>query len=61
MFDLIYNFILNTLLGNPENTQAQDCATLLTFASIILIYFCLVKLIVWVFHLGNGNSKKWRG
>lgn len=60
MFDLIYNFILNTLLGNSTNAAAQDVATLLTFASFVLIYFCLVKLIVWVFRLGNG-SRKWRG
>lgn len=58
MFDLIYNFILNTLLGNATSQAAQDVATLLTFTSFVLIYFCLVKLIIWVFNL--GNSKKWR-
>lgn len=61
MFDLIYNFILNVLLGNSANEAAQDVATLLTFASIVMIFFCLVKLVIWAFHLGNGSSKKWRG
>ena len=61
MFDLIYNFILNVLLGNSSNEAAQDVATLLTFASIVMIFFCLVKLVIWAFHLGNGTYKKWRG
>lgn len=59
MFDLIYNFILNVLLGNSESANAQSVAELLTFVSIVMIFFALVKLVIWAFNLGS-NNKKWR-
>lgn len=56
MIDLIYDFILNTLLGNPEFTGAEQLATLLTYTTIVLFFFILIKLVVWAF----GFVFKWR-
>ena len=58
MIDLIYNFILNTFLGTSEIQGATDLALLLTFASIILMFFVLVKLVVWCFNFVGGNTWK---
>lgn len=58
MIDLIYNFIYNILIGENTTIQGADTlAVLLTFASIVLIFFVLVKLVIWVFNLGAG---RWR-
>lgn len=58
MIDLIYNFIYNILIGENTTIQGADTlAVLLTFAAIVLIFFVLVKLIVWVFNVGAG---RWR-
>lgn len=47
MLDLIYNFIYNTFLGESTIAQKEDLALLLTFATIILSFFCLVRLVSW--------------
>ncbi len=58
MIDLIYDFVRNVLIGSETTIQgADDLAILITFASIILIVFCLVKLIVWAFSLGSGKKR----
>lgn len=58
MIDLIYNFIYNILIGENTTIQGADTlAVLLTFAAIVLIFFVLVKLIIWVFNVGAG---RWR-
>ena len=58
MIDLIYNFIYNILIGENTTIQGADTlAVLLNFASIVLIFFVLVKLIIWVFNIGAG---RWR-
>lgn len=58
MIDLIYNFILNTLLGSSEIQGATDLALLLTYTTIVLIFFVLVKLVVWCFNFVGGNTWK---
>lgn len=58
MIDLIYNFILNALLGNSTIQGANDLALLLTYTAIIMIFFTLVKLIMWAFFI--VNPKKYR-
>ena len=58
MIDLIYNFIRNTLIGENSTIQgADDLALLLSFATIILIFFVLVKLVIWCFRVASGS---WR-
>lgn len=47
MLDLIYNFIYNTFLGDSAINQKEELAMLLTFATIILVFFCLVRLVSW--------------
>lgn len=47
MLDLIYNFIYNTFLGNSNIAQKEELALLLTFGAIILIFFCLIRLVTW--------------
>ena len=56
MIDILYDFIRNSLIG--ENTTipgADDLAMLLSFASIILFFIVLVKLIVWAFSVAYGK------
>ncbi len=51
MIDLLYNFINDTLLGNSTLPGKEELATLLTYTSIILIFFVLVKLVKWAFNI----------
>lgn len=61
MIDLIYNFIRNTLIGQDTTIQgADDLALLLSFATIILIFFVLVKLVMWCFRVASGNVRSRR-
>lgn len=55
MIDMIYEFILNTLLGNPEFSGAETMAMLLTYTTIILCFALLIKLMMWAF----GIVFKW--
>lgn len=58
MIDLIYNFIRNVLIGADTTISgADDLALLLSFASIIIIFFVLIKLIVWVFRIASGSVR----
>lgn len=58
MIDLIYNFIRNVLIGADTTISgADDLALLLSFAAIILIFFILIKLIVWVFRVASGSVR----
>ena len=59
MIDIIYDFIRNNLIG-AETTiiGADNLALLLTFASLIGIFFILVKLVVWAFYLVGGSAKR---
>lgn len=58
MIDLIYNFILNVLIGQDTTIAgAEDLATLLTFATIIMVFFVLVKLVFWCFNIVNIRNK----
>jgi hypothetical protein len=61
MIDLIYNFIRNTLIGQNTTIQgADDLALLLSFATIILIFFVLVKLVIWAFKISSGHIRSRR-
>lgn len=55
MIDMIYDFILNTLLGNPTFSGAETMAMLLTYTTIILCFALLIKLMMWAF----GIVFKW--
>lgn len=58
MLDLIYNFIYNTFLGESSIAQKEDLALLLTFATIILAFFCLVRLVSWSLGVFKRRWKK---
>ena len=54
MVDLIYNFILNDLIGSGTMPNSELLATLLTWASIILIFGALVRFVIWLFKCVSG-------
>lgn len=54
MVDLIYNFILNDLIGSSTMPNSELLATLLTWASIILIFGALVRFVIWLFKCVSG-------
>lgn len=54
MVDLIYNFILNDLIGASSMPNSELLATLLTWASIILIFGALIRFVVWLFKCVSG-------
>lgn len=54
MVDLIYNFILNDLIGSSTMPNSELLATLLTWASIILIFGALIRFIIWLFKCVSG-------
>lgn len=50
MADIIYNFILDVLIGqNTSIAGAENLALLLTWAVIIGFFLILVRLVVWAF------------
>lgn len=54
MIDLLYDFMLNNLIGNSSIPNAELMATLLTYASIILIFGALVRFVMWLFKCVSG-------
>ena len=58
MVDLIYNFIDNVLFGNSTIQGKAELVILLTFASMILIFFVLVKLINWAFFIVKPKIRR---
>lgn len=54
MVDLIYNFILDNLIGSTTTPNAELLAVLLTWTSIILIFGALVRFVVWLFKCVSG-------
>ena len=52
MIDSIYDFILNTLLGNPSFEGAETMAMLLTYTTMIMCFMLLIKVMMWAFNLG---------
>lgn len=54
MIDMIYDFMLNNLIGNSTIPNAELMATLLTYASIILIFGALVRFVMWLFKCVSG-------
>lgn len=59
MVDLLYNFFLNVLINSETFPNSELLATLLTFASITLIFGALVKFVIWLFKAPFGGGK-WR-
>ena len=62
MFDLIFDFIRNGLIGNTEimsESLADNLSLLLTFASIILILILFIRAIIWLFSFFSGNNRFW--
>lgn len=57
MIDSIYDFILNTLLGNPTFKGAETMAMLLTYTTIIMCFMLLIKITLWAFGLGFKWTK----
>lgn len=58
MIDLIYNFILNTFIGNVSFQGAEELAILLTYTTLLLIFFVLIRLVRW--SLGIFRFKRYR-
>ena len=55
MIDLLYDFMLNNLIGNSTTIpNAELMATLLTYASIVLIFGALVRFVIWLFKCVSG-------
>ena len=54
MIDLIYDFMLNNLIGDSTIPNSELMATLLTYASIILIFGALVRFVMWLFKCVSG-------
>lgn len=52
MYDLIYNFIANELINS--SVANPNLAYIMTDASIVLMYVCLVMLLVWVVNVAKG-------
>lgn len=49
MFDIVYDFIKNSLLNTTVNIFGLDL--ILTLITIVLFYVFLVKLIIWAFNV----------
>lgn len=54
MVGMIYDFILNKLIGSSEIADAELMATLLTWAAIVLIFAALVRFVIWLFKCVSG-------
>lgn len=55
MVNLIYDFMLNTLIGESSTIpNVELMATLLTWVSIVLIFGALVRFVIWLFKCVSG-------
>lgn len=54
MVNLIYDFILNDLIGDSTLPNTELLATLLTWTSIILIFGALIRFVIWLFKCVSG-------
>lgn len=59
MAELLYDFFLNTFINSNLLPNKELLATLLTWASLVLIFGALVKFVIWLFKAPFG-SRKWR-
>lgn len=59
MVDLIYDFILNTLIGETTMPNVELLATLLTWSFVILLFLGLIILITTAFKIAFGKTR-WR-
>lgn len=60
MFDLLYDFFLNDLLGSSlsgAHFYLQELAIILTHVSMFLIYLLIVRLIIWTFDIFRGVAQ----
>lgn len=51
MYDIIYNFIRYTLIGETTLESADYVANILTAVSIVFMFVMLIKIVVWAFGL----------
>lgn len=57
MYDLIYDFIYEVIMANSNAPGVVEISALLTYTTIVLIFFVLVKLVIWAFNVGLGRKK----
>lgn len=56
MIQLLYDFILNTLIGESTTIpNAELMATLLAWTCLVLIFGALVRFVIWLFKCVSGN------
>lgn len=60
MIELIYNFILNNIIGDTQLKGVDDLALLLTYTVIVIFFALLVKLVVWCFNVPTKAWGRWR-
>lgn len=63
MYDLVYDFIINTFLayggaGSPP-TYYNELALILTHTTLILMYVVLIMLIVHLFNSFRSMTRFW--
>lgn len=55
MIDMIYNFIMNNLIGsNSTIPNAELMGILLSWVSLVLIFGALVRFVIWLFKCVSG-------
>lgn len=59
MLDLFYDFYNNYLI-NSELEGASNFALLLSYISIGLIFYVLIRFVIWLFEMVNPNLWKIR-
>lgn len=59
MAELLYDFFLNTFINSNLLPNQELLATLLTWASLVLIFGALVKFVIWLFK-APFRGGKWR-
>lgn len=60
MIELIYNFILNNIIGDTQLKGVDDLALLLTYTVIVIFFALLVKLVVWCFNVPKQAWSRWK-
>lgn len=52
MIDVLYDFIRNNLIGAESTiTGADNLALLLTWITIVFLFMCLIRLVMWAFFM----------
>lgn len=62
MFDLIFDFIRNGLIGNTEimsDTLADNLSVILSACFIVLIFLLFIKGVFWTFSVFKNKNGFW--